>query len=123
MKRNNLNIKTVPEYIEQFPKPIAAKLKALRKLIRENAKGADESISYGMPAYKLSKRPLVYFGGFANHVSLFATPSANVIFKKELAKYKTSKGTIQFPLDQALPLGLIRKIVRYRVKENLSKNK
>jgi uncharacterized protein YdhG (YjbR/CyaY superfamily) len=123
MKRYNLSIKTVPEYIAQFPKDVALKLKTMRKIIKEEGSKAVESISYGMPAYKLVGRPLVYFGGFADHVSLFATPSANVVFKKELAKYKTSKGTIQFPLDSALPIGLIRKIVRYRVKENLTKKK
>lgn len=121
MKRYNTSIKSVADYIAQFPSPIASKLKTIRNIIREVARDAVESISYGMPAYKLAGRPLVYFGGFAVHVSLFATPSANVAFKKELAKYKTSKGTIQFPLDSALPVGLIRKIVKFKVAENQPK--
>ncbi len=112
--------KSVADYIAHHPKPVADKLKTLRKLVRECAPKAEESISYGMPGYKLNG-VLVYFGGFANHLSLFATPSANIKFKKELAKFKTSKGTIQFPLYKPLPVGLIRKIITYRVKENRNK--
>ncbi len=110
--------KTVAEYIGMLPKPVATKVKAMRKIVRETASKAEEKISYGMIGYKLNGKALVYLGGFTKHVSLFALPSGTAAFKKELAKYKSSKGTIQFPLDKPLPVGLIRKIVRYRVKEN-----
>jgi uncharacterized protein YdhG (YjbR/CyaY superfamily) len=118
MNKNMKVAKTVAEYIGMFPSPVATRLKTMRKIARETATKAEEKISYGMIGYKLNGKALVYLGGFAKHVSLFALPSGTAAFKKELVKYKTSKGTIQFPLDAPLPIGLIRKIVRYRVKEN-----
>ena len=95
----------------------------MRKIVRETSSKADESIRYGMIGYKLNGKALVYLGGFTKHVSLFALPAATRAFQKELSEYKTSKGTIQFRLDEPLPVGLIRKIVRYRVKENTSNKK
>jgi uncharacterized protein YdhG (YjbR/CyaY superfamily) len=73
-----------------------------------------------MPAYKY-KGMLVYFAGYKNHIGLYPTASGVKVFEKELAKYKTSKGAIQFPLDKSLPLPLIKKIIKYRVKENEKK--
>lgn len=112
--------KNVDSYIKAFPKDTQILLKQLRATIKKAAPEAEEGISYGMPGYKLNG-PLVYFGGFKNHVSLFALPKVQGVFKKELSKYKTSKGTIQFSLGKPLPLALIRKIVAFRVKENLKK--
>jgi len=109
---------TVESYIESFPKNIQTRLKKLRSLILKNAEGAVESISYGMPAYKTHGKPLLYFAGYENHIGLYATPSANVEFKKELASYKQGKGSIQFPLELPLPNELILKIIQYRVNEN-----
>jgi uncharacterized protein YdhG (YjbR/CyaY superfamily) len=111
--------KTVDEYINRAAPPAQEKLKEFRAIVRELAPKVSESISYGMPAYKLNG-PLVYFGAFKNHVSLFATASRRVAekFAKELEPYKKSKGTIQFPLDEPLPTSLIRKIVNERVLEN-----
>lgn len=103
--------------------PAARKLlRKLRSIIRKEAPGVLESISYGMPAYK-SNGILVYIGGFRHHCSLFAMPSAVTHFRKQLVDYATSKGTIQFPLDAPLPEPLIRKIIRFRVQENLQKKK
>lgn len=113
--------KNVSAYIATFPKETAAKLTALRALVQKSAPKAEEKIAYGMPAYKLAGRPLVYFAAFKKHIGFFPTPSAVEYFKKELVGYKTSKGTIQFPLDKPLPLPLIKKIVLFRVKENLAK--
>lgn len=112
--------KDVDEYIAQATDEVQHKLKELRQIIRENAQEATESISYGMPGYKYLNRPLVYFGGFKKHVSLFAAGSQMVgkKFAKELKGYIQSKGTIQFPLDQPLPSDLIARIVKARVKEN-----
>lgn len=115
------DIKTVEDYIANFPENIQEKLNLMRKTIVENAPEAVESIAYGMPAYKLNKKPLVYFGGFAKHIGLYATPSGHEKFKKELATYKQGKGSVQFPNDQPLPIELIAEIVKFRAEENLNK--
>ncbi len=115
-----LQTKTVEGYIKMFPKDIAERLTAIRKIVQKLAPQADEGISYGMPSYKLHG-PLVYFAGFKNHIGLYALPQTGVVFQKELSSYKTSKGTVQFQHTEPLPLPLIRKIVTYRVKENKAK--
>jgi uncharacterized protein YdhG (YjbR/CyaY superfamily) len=115
-----LQTKTVDGYIKMFPKDIAERLTAIRKIIQKLAPRAEEGISYGMPSYKLNG-PLVYFAGFKNHIGLYALPKTGVVFQKELSSYKTSKGTVQFQHTEPLPLPLIRKIVTYRVKENKAK--
>jgi uncharacterized protein YdhG (YjbR/CyaY superfamily) len=106
----------VSDYIDSFPKDTQKKLKELRTLVKSSAKGAKEGLKWSMPAYSY-KRIAVTFAGFKDHVSLFPTPSALVKFKKDLAKYKTSRGTIQFPLDKPLPKLLIKQIVAFRTKE------
>ena len=111
----------VKSYISKASKDVRTKLVQLRRVIKTTVPDAVESISYGMPSYKYYKRILVYFAAFKNHVSIFPGPDAIAAFKKELSSYKTSKGTIQFPLDKPLPLGLIKKIVAYRAKENAAK--
>lgn len=112
--------KDVDHYIKNSAENVQEKLRELREIIRANAPEADERIGYGMPGYYLNG-PLVYFGGFKNHVSLFGTASKVVDkYIEELKKYKTSKGTIQFPLDEPLPKLLIENIVKDRVKENLA---
>ena len=112
---------TVEEYIGSFPTEIQITLEQLRKAIKSNAPDAIESMSYGMPGYKLNNKPLVYFGGFKKHIGFFPTPNGIKTFEKELSKYKTSKGTAQFPLDQPLPMNLITQIIKYRVSEALKK--
>lgn len=115
-----LKAANVDQYIAGFPKETQALLTQLRSVIRREAPNAIESISYGLAAYKLHG-PLVYFGGFKGHVSLFPTGSSLQQFESELAPYKRSKGTVQFPLDKELPLDLIKRIVVFRVKENEAK--
>jgi uncharacterized protein YdhG (YjbR/CyaY superfamily) len=110
---------TVSEYIKSFPKSTQVILNQLRIVIKEVAPQAEELISYGMPAYKLNKKPLVYFAGYANHIGFYATPNGHAKFAKELSIYKQGKGSVQFPIDEPMPLGLIKKIVAFRVKENL----
>lgn len=105
-------------YITEFPPEIQDKLNQIRKVIRENAPDAVESIAYGMPAYKLNKKPLVYFAGYAKHIGFYATPSGHSAFEVQLSQYKQGKGSVQFPLDQPVPLDLIAEIVRFRVSEN-----
>lgn len=114
-------IETVDEYIQSFPKKTQVHLKAIRKIIKANAPEAIEQIAYKMPAFKLNKKPLVYFAGYEKHIGLYATPNGHAKFKKELSIYKQGKGSVQFPIDQAMPLDLIKKIVAFRVVETSAK--
>lgn len=111
---------TVDQYITSQTQPIQQILKTIRQTIRDACPEAVESISYGMPAYKLNKKPLIYFAAFAHHIGLYATPSAHQAFADELAGYKQGKGSVQFPLDKAIPLDLIARIVQFK-KEEISK--
>lgn len=111
---------SVNEYIAGFPKATQTLLKQLRATIKKAAPHAEELISYQMPAYKYNG-PLVYFAAYNNHIGFYPTPSGIEAFKKELLVYKGSKGAVQFPLNEKLPLDLITKIVKYRVKENSEK--
>ncbi len=113
---------TVDEYIAGFPEEIAQKLNTLRSTIKKAAPKAEEVISYQMPAYKYHGI-LVYFAGYKNHIGFYATPTGHAAFKKELSAYKEGKGSVQFPHDKPLPLGLVSKIVKFRVKQNMEKEK
>lgn len=108
----------IETYIQQFPGNIQDILKNIRKLIKDNAPAAEELFAYGMPAYKLNKKPLVYFAAFKNHIGFYATPSGHSAFQDELSKYKQGKGSVQFPLDKPIPYKLIERIVKFRVTEN-----
>ncbi len=110
---------SVEEYIQSFPAATQQMLNQMRELIRENAPGAKEEISYGMPGYKLNKKPLVYFAGYEKHIGFYATPVGHEAFADDFSKYKTGKGSVQFPIDQPLPFDLIERVVRFRVKGNL----
>lgn len=112
-----IEISTVEDYIAEFPKEVQNKLQLVRETILKNAPNAIESISYGMPAYKLNKKPLVYFGGFAKHIGFYATPTGHEKFQSQLSKYKQGKGSVQFPLNEELPINLIADIVVFRVNE------
>ncbi|MBK6538506.1 MAG: DUF1801 domain-containing protein [Ignavibacteria bacterium] len=114
----NKEIKTVDDYFSYFPSETKTKLKIIRQIIKDIAPEAIESISYGMPAYKINKKPLVYFGGFAKHIGFYATPTGHEKFKKQLSVYKQGKGSVQFPLDQQLPVALIKNIIKFRLKIN-----
>ena len=114
-------IKSVDEYIATFPIDIQKKLSQMREVIKATAPYADESISYGMPAYKLNKKPLVYFAAFKNHIGFYAAPSGHNKFSAELSKYKQGKGSVQFPLNEPLPPDLIRRIVLFKAIENKKK--
>ena len=111
----------IETYIQQFPDNIQEILQNIRKLINENAPEAEELIAYGMPAYKLYKKPLVYFAAYKNHIGFYATPSGHTKFQVELSKYKQGKGSVQFPLNQPIPYKLIERIVKFRVCENYKK--
>lgn len=105
-------------YIDSFDKDIKKRLFALWKSVKEAAPLTEETLTYQMPTFKLNRKNLVHFAAFKNHIGFYPTPSAITAFKKELAVYKQSKGAVQFPHTRPLPLALIKKMVRFRVKEN-----
>ena len=113
--------KSTDEYISSFPKEIQFLLQEVRETIKSAAPNANESISYGMPAYKLNGKAFVYFAGYKNHIGFYATPTGHAEFTEELSKYKQGKGSVQFPINEPMPLDLITKIVKFRVSEVLKK--
>jgi uncharacterized protein YdhG (YjbR/CyaY superfamily) len=117
MRRTRFN--TIDEYIRTFPKSIQDILQELRRTIRKAAPEAEEAISYQIPTFKLNGN-LVHFAAFKNHIGFFPTSSGIRAFKKELSGYELSKGTVRFPMDKPLPLSLVSRIVKFRVKENLA---
>ena len=114
-----LHFLNIDEYIGTFPKDVQNILQKLRQTIRKAAPDAEEAISYQMPVFKLHGN-LVYFAAFKDHIGFFPTSSGVAAFKKELSSYKTSKGTVRFPLNKPLPLALIGRIVKFRAQENLA---
>jgi uncharacterized protein YdhG (YjbR/CyaY superfamily) len=122
MERKRKRANTIDEYIAAFPKEIQDILQKLRQTIKDSAPQAQEAISYQIPTFKLNGN-LVHFAAFKDHIGFFPTSSGVAAFKKELSAYKTSKGTIRFPLDKPVPFDLVRKIVKYRVNENLRKKR
>ncbi|HEY3388044.1 MAG TPA: DUF1801 domain-containing protein [Prolixibacteraceae bacterium] len=113
---------TIDEYIGSFPPEIQILLEQVRKTIREAAPEAEEAIKYAMPTFVLNGN-LVHFAAFKNHIGFYPVPSGIEAFKKELSVYKGAKGSVQFPLDKPMPVGLISEIVSFRVAENLRKAK
>jgi len=121
MEATATKFKTVDEYISTVPQQVKGLLKEFRKTIQKAAPQAEEVISYNMPAFKLHGM-LVWYAAWKEHIGFYPTPSALEVFKKELLAYKGAKGSVQFPIDKPLPLNLVTKIVKYRVKENLEKS-
>lgn len=111
----------IDEYIAGFPKETQKFLEQIRAAIKKAAPDAEETISYAIPTFTLKGNYLVYFAGYKNHISLYPAPRGNEAFKKELSVYKGGKGTVQFPLNQQMPLNLITKIVKFRVNDNVQK--
>lgn len=120
MENKKFTFNTIDEYIAAFPSGIQKKLNEMRAVIRKTAPEAMEKISYQMPTFFL-KGNLVHFAAFKNHIGFYPVPTGIEKFKNELSAFKTTKGAVQFPLDKPLPLDLIRKIVKFRVAENLMK--
>jgi uncharacterized protein YdhG (YjbR/CyaY superfamily) len=111
---------TIDEYIQGFPPDVQAILSELRSTIKQSAPSGTEKISYRIPTFYLNGN-LVHFAAFERHIGFYPGPSGIARFKKELAKYKSAKGSVQFPLGEPLPLELIAEIVRFRVGENSRK--
>lgn len=117
MSKRTVEYRTIDEYIAHFPPEVRRKMEQLRALIREGAPGAQEKISWDMPTFVLY-RNLVHFAAFKNHIGFYPGASGVEAFQDKLDGYKTSKGTIRFPLEDPLPEELIREIVAFRVAEN-----
>lgn len=115
------NAKDFETYISPFPVEVQEILVKIRETIKQSAPEAVENISYGMPAFKIFGKPLVYFAGYKSHIGFYATPTGHEEFKKELSKYKQGKGSVRFPLDEPVPYDLISRITQFRVAENKEK--
>lgn len=119
MTSNEIDKNSIDQYIATFPESVQQLLQQIRATIQQAAPDATEAISYAMPTFKLNGN-LVHFAGYKNHIGFYPTPSGIEPFKDELVNYKCSKGAIQFPIDEPLPIKLIRKIVLHRVQINKS---
>ena len=120
MKTDRTAPKNIDEYIAGFPPDVQEILQKIRATIKKAAPNAEETIKYQMPTFTLHGN-LVYFAAFKTHIGFYPIPTGIEKFKKELAPYKQGKGSVQFPLDQPIPYGLISKIVKFRVQENMAK--
>jgi uncharacterized protein YdhG (YjbR/CyaY superfamily) len=107
--------KTIAEYIALFPKNVQAILKEVKATIAKAAPKAVETINYAIPTFKLNDKNLVHFAGYKSHIGFYPGSKAIEVFADNLTKYKTAKGSIQFPIERKMPLTLITKIVKYRV--------
>jgi uncharacterized protein YdhG (YjbR/CyaY superfamily) len=111
---------TVEAYLAALPSDTRDILEEIRAIVKEAAPNAEEVVSYGMPSFRQNGM-LVCYAVNKNHIGLYPTPSPIIAFKDELAKYQTSKGAIQFPIEKAIPKGLVKKIVKFKLKENEEK--
>jgi len=112
----------IDEYIAGFPDDVQQKLQQVRETIKAAAPDAGEAIKYAIPTFVLNGN-LVHFGGFKNHIGFYPAPQGLEEFKEELSGYKGAKGSVQFPLDEPMPIDLITKIVKFRVQKNMEKAK
>jgi len=118
MEFSRIQFKTVDEYMTEVPKNVREILEELRRVIKESVPEAEETISYGMPTFNLDGKSFAHFAAHKNHIGFYpAGSSAIEAFKKELSSFKTSKGAIQFPLDKPIPFDLVKKIVKFKVRE------
>lgn len=115
----HMSADSVDEYIASFDGEAKQRLEIMRGIVTKNVPEAVESIAYGMPAYKLGGKPLVYFAAFPKHIGFYATPNGHEAFKTEFAPYKQGKGSVQFPHDKVLPEELIKRVIVFR-KQSIS---
>jgi uncharacterized protein YdhG (YjbR/CyaY superfamily) len=122
VKQNYIKVTSIDQYIAGFPDKTRELLGQIRATIKKAAPEASETINYGIPTFTLNGN-LVHFGGFKNHIGFYPAPSGIEAFKAELSVYKGAKGSVKFPVDKPLPLELITRIVKFRVRENLGEVK
>lgn len=120
MEESKITIKSIDEYILQFPQEVQEILKTLRKVIKESAPDAEEKISWQMPTFVLHGN-LVHFAAHKKHIGFYPAPSGIDAFRDELSEYKGSKGAVQFPIGKSMPYELISNIVKFRVGENIKR--
>jgi uncharacterized protein YdhG (YjbR/CyaY superfamily) len=108
---------SVGAYIATFPESVQKILERIRMTVIHAAPKAEETISYGMPAFRYKGKVIIYFAGYKSHIGVYATPLAHAAFQKELSGYKQGRGSVQFPLDQPMPLDLIKRMVQFRMKQ------
>ena len=123
MRSNPTAPKNIDQYIAGFPNSVQEILEQVRMTIRQAAPDAGETISYQIPTFTLKGKYLIYFAACKKHIGLYPAPRGVEKFKKELALYEGGKGTVRFPLNKPIPFGLIKRIVKFRVKENLERAK
>jgi uncharacterized protein YdhG (YjbR/CyaY superfamily) len=111
----------IDEYIAGFPAAVQETLEKIRMTIRKAAPGAEETISYKIPTFNLNGGYLIYFAAYKKHIGLYPAPRGSKEFREELSGYEGGKGTVRFPFDKPIPYDLIRRIVKFRVKEVLEK--
>lgn len=114
-KNMDQNIKTIDEFIANYPDDTQVILQKIRQTIQDVSPDAKEKISYGIPTFTLNGKNLVHFSAYAKHIGFYPGSAPIKEFKKELSGYKTSKGTVQFPLNKPIPYDLIQKITEYVV--------
>jgi len=122
MSETRQKFKNIDDYISSFPVETQKLLEQIRAEIKKTAPDAKETISYGIPTFTL-KGNLVHFAAFRNHIGFYPAPSGISAFREELSVYENAKGSVKFPIDKPMPFDLIRKIVKFRVSENLEKAK
>lgn len=122
MRTDQTAPKTIDEYITGFPPDVQEILQEIRMTIRDAAPDAQETIKYRMPTFTLNGN-LVHFAAFRRQIGFYPLPTGIEQFKNELSVYKGGKGSVQFPLDEPIPFDLVRRIVKFRVKENLERAK
>jgi uncharacterized protein YdhG (YjbR/CyaY superfamily) len=111
----------IDAYIAAFPDDVQKILEQVRITVIKSAPGAEETISYAMPAFRYKGRVIIYFAGHKNHIGIYATPSGYAAFTKELSKYKQGRGSVQFPLNEPMPVNLIARMVKFRVQQQSKK--
>jgi uncharacterized protein YdhG (YjbR/CyaY superfamily) len=120
MKATSKQPQTIDAYIASYPKDVQVLLKKIRSTIKKAAPKAQDKISYRIPTF-FQDGNLIFFAAFKNHISVYPAPRGAAEFKQELSVYKGGKGTVQFPLGKPIPYGLITRIVKFRLKENLAR--
>lgn len=121
MKTTHTTPQSIDEYIAGFPREIQELLEKVRITIRKAAPDAEETISYKIPTFNLKGKYLIYFAAYKKHIGMYPVPTGDAEFNEQVSVYQAGKGTLRFPLDKPIPLGLIRKIVKLRVEETLAR--